>query len=112
MHQVFRALTHVDALLAPSVFPERCFKRSGFLFVDYFAERFLRWILPLKLRRTTVDETAARPIVPQKALPSFMTKEVWGLGWRGMSSCTSPRTERALTSAEVLSGTIASISPL
>jgi hypothetical protein len=23
------------------------------------------------------------------------------LGWRGISSCTSPRTERALTSAEV-----------
>src|SRR5581483_892833 len=78
----------------------------------YFAERFLRWILPLKLRRTTVDDTAARPMVPQKALPSLRANEVCCLGCRGISSWTSPRTERALTSAEVVSGTMASMSPL
>ncbi len=73
--------------------------------IRYFDARFLRWILPLKLRSTTVEETAARPMVPHKATPSLRTKEVCSLGWRGISSCTSPRTERALTSAEVLSGT-------
>ena len=34
-----------------------------------FSERFLRWILPLKVRSTTVDETATRPTVPAKARP-------------------------------------------
>src|SRR5262249_42321290 len=72
-----------------------------FSFCCYFAVRFLRWILPLKLRSTTVDDTAARPMVPTKALPFCTKNDVCDLGWRGMSSCTSPFTERAVTSAEV-----------
>src|SRR5207248_3702455 len=65
--------------LALTVFVERLFKRSRHC-QCYFVARFLRWILPLKLRSTTVEETAARPIVPQKALPSLSTKEVCCLG--------------------------------
>src|SRR5580693_355655 len=34
-----------------------------------FSERFLRWILPLKVRSTTVEDTATRPMVPAKARP-------------------------------------------
>ncbi len=34
-----------------------------------FSERLLRWILPLKVRRITVEETATRPTVPAKARP-------------------------------------------
>ena len=42
---------------------------------DYcFSERFLRWILPLKLRSTTVEDTAIRPMVPAKARPLSMGK--------------------------------------
>src|SRR5579864_622250 len=81
-------------------------------FRGYFAARFLRWILPLKLRRTTVEETAARPMVPMKARPCSIGDQLCDLGWSGMSSCTSPLTEWALTSAEVPSGTMASMSPL
>ena len=39
-----------------------------------FSERFLRWILPLKVRNTTVDETATRPTVPAKARPLSSAK--------------------------------------
>ncbi len=53
---------------------------SGFLFLCYFAARFLRWILPLKLRSTTVDDTAARPMVPTKALPWRTMNEVCCFG--------------------------------
>src|SRR6202011_4557023 len=83
------------------------FRAIRFSFRVYFSERFLRWILPLKVRRTTED--AAFLMVPEKALPTLVGNQLWFLGWRGMSSRTSPRTERALTSAEVHSGIMASI---
>src|ERR1022692_636207 len=86
--------------------------RFAFRFGYCFSERFLRWILPLKVRRTTVEDTATLPMVPAKARPLSTGNQVWFLGWRGISSCTSPRAERALTSAEVHSGMVASISPL
>lgn len=49
--------------------------RIAFLRYCDFAVRFLRWILPLKLRRTTVDDTAARPIVPMKVRPSWKVSQ-------------------------------------
>src|SRR5579871_709050 len=49
--------------------------RIAFLRYCDFAARFLRWILPLKLRRTTVDETAARPIVPMKVRPCWKVSQ-------------------------------------
>lgn len=45
-------------------------------FSYYFSERFLRWILPLKVRSTTVEETATRPMVPAKARPLSMGNQV------------------------------------
>ena len=59
---------------APTILGERLVKRARISLIRYSAARFLRWILPLKLRRTTVEETAARPMVPIKATPSFRTK--------------------------------------
>lgn len=71
--------TRPDTLLSLRRF-SRTLLQTVRTFLDYFAERFLRWILPLKLRSTTVEETAARPMEPQKALPSLTTKDVCCLG--------------------------------
>ncbi len=46
----------------------------------YFPWRFLRWILPLKVRNTTVEDMAACPIVPAKARPSLMGNQVCAMG--------------------------------
>ncbi len=43
-------------------------------FAYCFSERFLRWILPLKVRKTTVEESATRPMVPAKARPLSIEK--------------------------------------
>src|ERR1700716_6947 len=52
----------------------RPFARIGFRVVVYFSERFLRWILPLKVRSTTED--AALLMVPEKALPTLVGNQL------------------------------------
>jgi len=55
------------------------FRTIQFSFRCYFSARFLRWILPLKVRSTTDD--AALPIVPTKALPCLIgAQEIWDRG--------------------------------
>jgi len=70
-----RLLRHFNRHTAtlPGLLAGRALRASRFSFRRYFAllERFLRWILPLKVRSTTVEETEARPMVPAKALPSL-----------------------------------------
>src|SRR5579871_348298 len=60
--------------------------RFAFRFNYCFSDRFLRWILPLKERRTTVDDMATRPMVPAKARPLSTGNQLCSLGWSGISS--------------------------
>ena len=50
--------------------------RFSLRFLYLFSGRFLRWILPLKERSTTVDETATLPMVPAKARPLSTANQV------------------------------------
>jgi len=43
--------------------------RFSLRFLYCFSERFLRWILPLNVRSTTVEDTATLPMVPAKVRP-------------------------------------------
>jgi hypothetical protein len=53
----------------PAIWPTSQDAALGYSVFYWLSARFLRWILPLKVRNTTVDETATRPTVPAKARP-------------------------------------------
>ena len=68
------------ALPRPRGFARTPFHPLRFSVRCYFSWRFLRWILPLKVRNTTVEDMAACPIVPAKARPSLMGNQVCAMG--------------------------------
>jgi hypothetical protein len=61
---------HASRPLRTPFAPIRFALRFGYC----FSERFLRWILPLNVRKTTVEDTATRPMVPAKARPLSIGK--------------------------------------